>query len=233
MGIKKSSIFFSISFLFLIALISFVNARIFVENNVYYVEQDLKEQWNLIAGISFSDIYSKSYLTKDAIFKSYYHDAKTNTDIEIRPDYKAGNIDPLILYSNAFWVFSAKTGKITYKASPSFVNKSRIGGYYQFYSGDNLIAINDEMYGKSLDELKGNCSITDASFWDASLRNWTKLNVYDKLNFETQDSLVGKGIRIKVAKDCGFFTTSRQNLVYFYVSLIKPRYYRGEQILLN
>jgi hypothetical protein len=232
----KSKVF-GWGFIFLILMsLSFIQARIFQENNVNYIEVNLKEQWNLIAGISFSDaLHSSSYLTKDAIFKSYYHDAKTNKDIEIRPDYKAGNVDPLFLYSNAFWVFSAKPGKIVYKASPSFVNKTRLGGFYQFYAGDNLIAINDEMYGKTINQIKGDCSIVSASFWDALNQSWISLDLDSALNFETQEGLVGKGIRVKVAGDCRFFTGEDSSGFNGYVSIatLKDEYITGEVIQLT
>jgi subtilisin family serine protease len=214
----------------LVLNVNTIDARVFYENESYYVEQKLGEQWNLIAGISFNDIHKSSYLTKEAIFKSYYYDAKTGKDIEIRPDYKAGNVDSLILYSNAFWVFSAKPGKIVYKASPSFVNKSRVGGYYKFYKGNNLIAINEEMYGKSLDEIKGNCSILEASYWDAGKQNWTILNVNAKLNFKSKDELTGLGIRIKVAGDCGFFGVSGGFNGIVSIATLKDNYLTGEVI---
>lgn len=204
-------------YLILIILISIngISAKIILENGKYYVEQDLKEQWNLIAGISFSDeLNSNSELNLDSIFKSYYYDAKTKKNIEIRPEYQANEQEPLVLYRNAFWVFSAIPGKIIYKVSPSFVNKSKLLGYYQFYSGDNLIGINDEIYGKKLNEIKGDCEIAEANFWDAKKQNWTEISLDEELIFESRESLVGKGINIKVREDCQFFNKN----------IIKPDY---------
>jgi len=213
MKLKKITIFIFIVLFASFFSLSCIQSKVFQEKGVYYVEQELTDNWNLIAGISFSDnLHTTSKLNYDAIWKSYYYDAKTRNNVEIRPDYKAGKIDPLLLYSNAFWVFSAKPGKIVYRVSPSFVNKSRLGGYYAFYSGDNLIAINDEMYGKSLEEIKGNCSIIDASYWDANKQDWIGIGLNTKLDFETRDSLTGKGIRIKVKANCGFMLGEGQEV---------------------
>lgn len=213
----------------------FVSSKLSVENGFYYVEQDLKEGWNLIAGISFAEeVHSESDLELAHIWKAYYYDSKTKQDVEIRPDYKAGNIDPLLLYSNAFWVFVIRDGKIKYKVSPSFANKSRIGGYYQFYSGKNLIAVNDEMYGKSLDELKGDCEILEGRFWDAEKQNWTFIDLNQKLDFESRDKLIGKGISVQVAGDCGFM--NGENVIFkgeITIITSKNRYNLGEKIRLR
>jgi hypothetical protein len=198
--------FYNDLFFIVILLISNVNARFFQENNKYYVEQELREKWNLIAGISFNEeVHPKSELNLDSIFNSYYYDAKFKKNIEIRPNYSVETTDVLSLYSNAFWVFSAVPGIIVYRVSPSFEYKSRLGGYYKFYSGDNLISINDDMYGNSLNEISGNCNIIEANFWDADKQNWTEIQLDQELDFESRNYLVGKGINVKVKEDCDFF----------------------------
>lgn len=186
-------------------LVSFVDARIFEENNKFYVEQELVEGWNLIAGISFSEkIHEKSQLNLDSIFSSYYYDSKNKRNVNIRPNYEAGNIEPLVLYANAFWVFSVKKGKIIYRVSPSFIDNNYLGGYYQFYEGENFIAINDKMYDKAIDELKGDCNIKKVYFYENTINNWTNISFDQKLNFKEKDLLTGKGINIVVKNDCKF-----------------------------
>ncbi len=191
--------------LFIFFFISTVSAKIFEEDNKFYVEQDIKERWNLIAGISFSEkLHEKSELSLDSILNSRYYNSKDNKEVRIRPNYEAGNIDPLILYSNAFWIFSVKSGKIIYRVSNSFIDNTNIGGYYQFYKGENLIAINDKMYGKSIEELKGDCKIENFYFYDNNIQGWTKIDKNKKLDFEEKGLLTGKGINVVVKNDCKF-----------------------------
>jgi hypothetical protein len=218
----------------LIVLVSLVSSKLFWENSNYYVEQDLKKGWNLIAGISFSEeVPSGSELKIAHLWKAYFYDAKTKKDVEIRPNYNAGSIEPLELFRNAFWVYSIKNGRIKYKVSSSFANKSRVGGYYQFYSGKNLIAINEEMYGKTINELKGDCTINNARFWNAGIQNWTELNLNAKLDFESRDLLIGKGISIDVLEDCGFMNEEKISYLDLIVMTTKNAYKIGEKIELS
>lgn len=183
---------------------SLVNAKIFTEEGKSYVEQELEEGWNLIAGISFSeDLHENSEIELDSILSSYYYDAETKKDIEIRPLYEAGDINPLVLYGHAFWVYSAKKGKIVYKVSPSFIDKS-LSGHDNLYSGWNPVAINQEMYGKSWEEFRGNCEFLEAKIWEPEQQDWSDLNLDSRLNFESEEELTGKGINIRVEENCKF-----------------------------
>ncbi len=233
-----------IIFLFCISLILFSNfseSRIFLENENYYVEQELEKGWNLVAGISFSEkLHEDSELNLNAIWKSFYHNAETNEDVEIRPNYQVGNVEPLSFYANAFWVFSAKGGTLIYKVSPSFISPERLGGAYEFFKGDNLIAINDLIYGKSLEQIKGDCEISDASYWDAEKQNWTSISLNKKINFKSQDELIGEGIRIKVEDNCEFLNKENEedekieiNDINLSISTTKNYYSIGEPLTLT
>jgi hypothetical protein len=202
MDLRK--IFFIFTILFLCS-ISLADARIFSEGGDYYVEQDLKVGWNLISGISFSDpLHSSSVVVLDEILSSYYFKAEIQEDVQIRPVYEAGTVDALVLYANAFWVNSLKADKIIYKASSSFVNKSKLGGYYSFYAGNNTLAINNDMYNKTINELKADCDAVHARSWNASSQSWINIGLDQRLNFESQDTLTGRGLSIGVTSDCKF-----------------------------
>ena len=198
---KKFNLILIISLLF---LINFVNAEIFEENGKYYVEQKLETGWNLIAGISFSDFHENSEVIPEEIFSSYYYDSKNKKDVEIRPIYEAGDINPLVLYGNAFWINSIKNKTIIYKVSPSFISNNNLEKGYKFYSGKNLIAINNEMYGKTINELKGDCNLKKAYTWDLNIQDWKIIGLEDRLDYESRGSLTGKGINIDVENDCEF-----------------------------
>jgi beta propeller repeat protein len=207
--IKKDYKFFFFIFIFLIlmSLFSFFcSGKLFQKEGVYYIEQDIEEKWNLISGISFAegDVLDEG-ISKNAIFKAYYYDSEIGKEVEIRPDYKATK-DPLKVYTNAFWVFSVIPGKIIYKASPGFVNKSKVGGSYKLYSGWNAIGINEEMYGKKIENIKGDCNLLDSRIWDAKNQEWKKIELNESINFKSREELVGKGISIKVSQDCNFLS---------------------------
>jgi|TARA_B100002003_G_scaffold35505_1_gene30888 hypothetical protein len=227
-SIKKLGIFvilvFSIHF--------FVGAEVVRYDGRGYVSVDIEEGWNLISGISFSsDLHSSSELDLYGLISAYYFDAKTQERVEVRPIYSAGNIGALELYTNAFWVNSLVSGKLVYPASPGFLDKEAVGGFYQFYAGDNLIAINEDMYGKSVNQLSGDCLVNEANYWDAENQAWVSLNLDEPLDFGGT-GLIGKGIRVNVQGDCKFFDEyagERYNSQIF-VSLANDKYDVGDII---
>jgi len=209
--IKKNLHLILILTLFSLLCLNTTEAKIFEEDGKYYVEQELETEWNLVAGISFSNFHEDTKLNSDHFLSSYYFNAQTQENIEIRPVYSVVEIDSLTLYKNAFWVYSISSGTIIYQVSTSFISKDNIAGGYQFYSGKNLIAINNEMYGKTLTEIKGNCNIVNASIWNPKTQLPETININEKLDFESQDNLTGKGINIEVIDDCRFIDGSRGN----------------------
>lgn len=206
--IKKNLHFILILTFFSLLCLNLIEAKLFEEDGKYYVEQELETEWNLVAGISFSNFHKNTEINEEDILSSYYYDAKTQENIEIKPTYNAGEIDSLILYKNAFWIYSIKNETIIYQVSPSFISKDNIEGGYQFYAGKNLIAINNEIYGKSLNELKGNCNIIRSSIWNPKTQLPEIIDVTKKLDFESQDILTGKGINIEVSSNCRFIDGS-------------------------
>lgn len=228
--ISKKNIFFLLGLFFLLSF-SFASAKIYSEGNASFVEVGIEPGWNLIAGISFSELPAKnSELDFRSILSSYYYDSKLKKDVKIRPNYEAKDISALELYRNAFWVFSLKAGKLNYKVSPSFIDRNRLGGHYQFYKGTNLIAINDEMYGKSVLDLRGDCEIDRVQFWNAKIRNWTSLNPNTRLDFQSRDELTGKGLGIIVKNDCNFFGDKASYDLEIFVKMLKSVYQKGETI---
>jgi hypothetical protein len=200
---KIFSITLILTITFLLSITT-IQAKIFQENGTYYVEQEIEKEWNLIAGLSFSNFHESSEITTDHILSAYYFDSKTQKNIEIKPVYSAGDIDSLTLYKNPFWIHSIQKGKIVYQVSPSFISKNNLAEGYKFYKGKNLIAINNEIYGKSLNEIKGNCQITNASIWNAKTQASEAININAKITFDSQDNLTGKGISLEITNDCGF-----------------------------
>jgi subtilisin family serine protease len=231
----KEKAFFLVVLLFIVVLSFFVSAEVIEDDGVNYVSINVSNRWNLISGISFNenDIHKTSKVNLFGLWRANYWDAENQSLVEIRPTYSiVGEVDPLKFYSSAFWVFSAVPGKLIYRASPSFIDKERAGGYYEFFKGDNVIAINDEMYGMSVNEIKGDCDVLNASYWDAEKQDWVLLGASDGLDFVSRELLVGHGINVKVSEDCKFFSGEINPESGFNVSVatLKNNYLVGEVI---
>jgi subtilisin family serine protease len=221
-------------FLFLLSFSFFVNSEVIKEKGVDYISINISEGLNLISGISFDEegFHKNSEVNRFSLWKAEYWDAENQEFVEIRPIYSIDKeIDPLLFYSGAFFVYSGIPGKLIYRASPSFINNNAVGGYYSFFKGDNLIAINDEMYGKSVFELRGDCDVLGVNFWDSEKQDWKNFSVNDKLDFKLRKELVGLGINVKVKEDCRFFEDD--DGIFVSVSTQKDVYDVGEVIFLS
>jgi hypothetical protein len=131
---------------------------------------------------------------------------------QIYLEYEIDEIDSNFLYSHPFWLESSKKGKFIYRASKSLVNKESLGGSQPLFRGWNFLAINDNFYQKSLDELSGNCSVLKSYDWNSQEQNWFVIDINDKLDLGSQDFLTGKGLILKVENDCGFVPTEEEPL---------------------
>ena len=86
-----------LTIIFLLSIIiTPTQAKIFQENNTYYVEQEIEKEWNLIAGMSFSNFHESSEITADHILSAYYHDAQTQEIIDKRAQVPAPDNLPKI-----------------------------------------------------------------------------------------------------------------------------------------
>lgn len=217
------------SLFFCIFLINFTSAGLINEDNRLYVEQDLTEEWNIISGISFSSpLYSSSSIEMEALISSYYWDAGKQEKIEIRPIYGAGNISAEELYNNAFWVYSLKKGKIVYPVSSRFLLDE-----IQLKKGMNLIAFREKMFSKSLNDVKGNCVILSSQIWIPENQAWKNISLNEHLNY-SEEYLIGKGISLKVEKDCSLFISSPSKFTgYVSIATLKDVYSAGEKIELT
>ncbi len=102
---------------------------------------------------------------------------------------------------------------------------NKLGGFYTFYPGWNTLAINEDIFIKSLNEIKGDCEITNARIWDALSQDWDEVNANVKFNSIFTDSIIGRGISIKVSRDCIFFKDNLNNVLSSNESIETSGYY--------
>ena len=194
----KGLLVFLGSFSVFVFLTGFVSAELFIEDGVPYVVQELSVGWNLIVGPSFADeFYGKSEIQLEHILSAYVYGN------EVWPSYSlSDDISAELLYSKAFWVNSIAEGILIYPTVSSFIDPSGIGGYV-LLTGDEYLAVNEELYGRSLAEVFPSCDFEGAYSWDAAEQDWSEISIEDPLDFLPRSELIGMGIGVSVKEDCG------------------------------
>ena len=100
--------------------------------------------------------------------------------------------------ANSGWLYCASTdcGMIT-EVPPEFSLKTIKAMGLRFPAGWNFFTVMPDMWGKSIDEIRGDCLIEKAYMWNSENQTW--LNMQEQTFPET---VVGHGIIIKTSNDC-------------------------------
>jgi hypothetical protein len=184
----------------------------------YQYELNLEKGWNLIAyGESFPFYMSEGYIGEnlpiyqkimdyinipdinrkkaDAPLFAYLYNPETNNYIKIFPDNEVG--DTVTKSNYAMWVYVKEPTKVKYFApnAPKLSDTKLINGW-------NFLAINPEMVGKSLNEIKGNCDWSKIYYYSTQKiegSNWIDLLNNDNfVDEKLTESSVGMGMLIKI-----------------------------------
>lgn len=182
----------------------------------YQYELNLEKGWNLIAyGENFPYYMSKDYVKEDLpIYQKivdytnipgidrkkadaplfvYFYNPQTKQYAEIFPENPLGIG---VTYQNsAMWVYVRESTRVKYFA-PNIPKLSDT----KLVSGWNFVGMVPEMVEKSLDELKGSCTIEKAYGWDYNSQREGYWN--DILDEKLPSEAVGMGFIIKVVNNC-------------------------------
>lgn len=182
-----------------------------VDTQVEEKSINLIQGWNLIQGFadtSFivggtqgtanSQSYIKAIFVFNPINKEY---------VRIYPNPERSSVEALgpSILQLPFWVYSSKGGE-----SMSYQTQKLETFGMTWPTGWNFISISNEMVGKSIFDVKGNCNIEKAYLW-MSTQEWSFNLIEDTTApdlFSSSD--VGKGLIIKVSSECKLGLTQTQ-----------------------
>lgn len=123
--------------------------------------------------------------------------------------------------ANSVWLYSEENCKITknlsrrgmsftlkslveessgekIKIDPETHEKTKIQLNKSFPEGWNFFVILSDMANKSLEDIKGNCEIKEAYFWNSKKQEWKKIN----LKYKFSSSQVGNGFIFRISSNC-------------------------------
>ncbi len=217
---KKISILFSV-FLVVIMFSFFINqssARAQVENgdNLSNVDKTnisiyLHKGWNLVQGLSGVELVTGGEgIQADDIKAIFGLNPNNKKYVRFYPSMEKEEISNLRYVSNmTFWVYSDKDGSIFYKpVKPEITKFTRPAGW-------NIISIEPEFIGKSLDQIKGDCIFEKAYWW--SPREQKFVNVLNNFTEISKHSTnIGTGLVIKSTNEC------KLNVVSNNVNILPP-----------
>ena len=191
------------SLMLLVGIVGFVTAEPITMTKIsdrdYQVSIPVYQGWNLLSGFATPDFITGGDITAINIKAIYAFDSKTKKYARTYPRAEIKWDDGELL-TRAFWVYVDKSGTIEYKYRNDDIFDRNI-----LHIGWNFVAITPEFYGKKLDDIKGNCNMERAYFWDVAPANqW--VDFYQDPDFES--SMGGTGLVIKASGECKLSTGS-------------------------
>jgi len=166
--------------------------------NIHY-KVYVYEGWNLLQGfgayslvpnfISGGDVANSDVV---AIY-AYLPNEKKYARIYPNPEIK---VDDQELLNSAFWVYLKKAGWIEYSVEAEWASANN----KQLYAGWNFVGITNDLTGKSLNQIKGNCSIASYYAWQADSQKWYKDS--KGLDAYFGKEWVGQGVLVKSLESC-------------------------------
>lgn len=222
---KKLLVFILFFLGFLTLCFSVAKAELVNKSDGNHVIIEIKKGWNLIpvyiSSITSSSYWSLSGMPHDSIKALYILDAEIKSYISSIGSYngkgfsneqqaffsRVQNDNDLMsnLYLSAIWAYSNQDGKIELESvsgvfkffdnNPQYLPFNGV----TFYKGWNFFSVVPDLSGKSLADIKGDCEINKAVFWDNSQQNWIPRRL-DQVEFTDQDT--GLVIALKVTNTC-------------------------------
>ena len=192
------------------SLMLLVGLTVFVSAKMVETQVQIHKGWNLIFGFVEPDALSGK-LGSSSI-KAIYAFIPTNQQyVRVYPDpedTKIRSIDDDYMRQTSFWVYSdSETGEalngvmnaVEYEIEEAPVPLNQ----HQLYKGWNFLAYIPEMQDKSLDELKGDCSIEKAYLWkfddESDARGWVDMPMNGKF---VGNKMLMMGFVVKVSDNC-------------------------------
>jgi hypothetical protein len=207
----KQKIILSLLFIVVLSLATFVSATINTiddSGNVikYSTQVQLYKGWNLIPATCNSGIPELqnaniktlyAYSPKQNKYVLTYHDGEFKeeglNDMGITETY---------LCSMSWWAYATEQTSYTYETD--YILKM---ADFDMEAGWNFLIISPEVVGNSLEDIKGDCEIEKAYFYNAEeneVENWKNL----PLAYNIPDYVGGLGMIVKVTDYCNLGTSA-------------------------
>ena len=212
----KEKIILSIAILSLLSLAVFVSASMTLLSNPdtlntpdYKVDVKIEKGWNLLAspgeldwGLENSEIKKSDIITSYAFMPNLQEYARILPEDKMELD-KLQSLDDDQSISTAMWVYSKKSGNLSYKSEVLWLNERTL------FRGWNFISITPDFTDKSLDNLKGSCDIIKAYFWSAPANRWFEFSPSEIIDEE----YMGYGFVLKLKNNCNMGETINPPIV--------------------
>lgn len=166
--------------------------------------------WNLIQGLadpSFIVSGTQGRANSQGYIKAIFAFNPINKEyVRVYPNPERTALDalPSSILQLPLWVYSSGDGETI-----SYQTESLTGNFqFTWPAGWNFISVGNEMVGRSLDEIKGNCNIEKAFGWDPKSQDWISIMTtpFDK-------EAVGMGYVIKFSSDCKLGTSTTEGTI--------------------
>jgi hypothetical protein len=185
-----------------IALLTLLSLAVFVSAWTIEYGTTINEGWNLV--YAFIEPEQIQGIEPSNIKAIYGFMPTTQEYVRFYPNPEMDKItlmDGDQFRNTAFWVYSdAETGKEfngRYNGVEYWLAEEPIPyNERQLYEGWNFVGITSDMVGKSVEEIKGTCSIEKQYIWISSEKKWA---TFPEMIYP---SMAGKGFIIKVSEDC-------------------------------
>lgn len=217
---KKFILLLSLVFLILMVTITHAKMTPYSSDGYdrYIVEVQIEKGWNLILfpGPTFYDsggkinrILEDSQIYTNNIKAGFFYFPNMNSYGQFYPNdeefmeysNKISNLEAASLGISSAWIFSDKQGVLKY-------SRVSIPNEVTLFSGWNFITITQDMAGKSLNNLKNDCTILKSAMWTPSIQNWDVLSDDEFLSGEFSSEMAGLGLVIKTQNTCTLKTVS-------------------------
>jgi len=168
-----------------------------------FTEQSFKfvKGWNLVQGVMNPEWIQKNSNYIKAIF---IFNPKTKEYVRFYPNPENNKIGETnyrwehFATIGATWVYSEKEFTSNYWKFEDFPLDSTY-----LFAGWNFVGITSKITGKSIDNIKGDCSIEKVFFWSAPANKWFEFSFSEIIDRE----YTGTGLVLKVSSDCNLGTS--------------------------
>ncbi len=160
----------------------------------------VREGWNLIYGFTPGSLEGQA-LDFSHIKAIYTYIPQEKKYVQIYPTPENSLIDKYgdsYFEKQVMWVYSDTSLRTEYRYEEALPYSGS-----ELYAGWNFLGIRPDMQGKSLSELKGDCTLLKVYHFETIIQEWSPNLVHDDFMDEklTSDS-VGLGLAVNVAQNC-------------------------------
>jgi len=184
-------------------------------NNAYIINAEIRKGWNIIAGTMPTEgILSTSEIKATDIAAMWYYSPLSKEYIRVHPEPELEKLqaaDDDVVLTSAMWVYSKKSGMISYSTLEDYPPLSQ----RQLTPGWNFVTVTIDMYKGtyhpnegytneyfSWDAIKGDCDYQRIVFFNPATQDWVEISPDLEIKSYDFDDFMGAGMLVKVSNAC-------------------------------